>query len=219
MTLLFALGWFVFGFTVIAERPARALAALQARYAAARRRIALGRQVPDAFESMAAALRAGRSVPQAVAWFAAEGPEPLAGEFAVLVRAMHLGATFEEALAETARRTAAPGLDTAAYTLGPLRASGANLAAALEGMAGVLRRREAATAKLATLTAQAKLQLVFLAAVFPGLVGILFVMEPEMMLRLVREPSGRVFLLAGFGLQAVSFAGARRILNPQTLWK
>lgn len=216
--ILFGALWFLAGFVLVGDRPFRAVAAWRERMALAKRHAAIERQLPDAFDGMVAALRAGRSVAQAVEWFAHEGPEPLADELAAVGRAMQLGATFEEALGDAARRLALPGLQTAALTLGPLRAAGANLTLALEGMASVLRRRAATAGKLATLTAQARLQLIFMGAVFPALLGILFLMQPELIGRLFFDATGRLFLLLGLGLQVLSYAGARRILNPTNLW-
>lgn len=197
---------------------AGALPFVLAQRLAARRVARVERQFPAALDSLAAALRAGQSLSQAVAWTAREAPEPTAGEFGRLDRELQLGRTPEQAFGEWARRFPAAGPQAVALTLGPLRAAGANLIPAFEALSENLRRRAGSEEKMSTLSAQAKMQLRLLALLTPALAGLLFVLDP----RLARQLAGPEGLgIAGLAaaLQIAGVVMAKRILNPNTLWQ
>ncbi len=184
-----------------------------------RRIDALERQLPATLESLASALRAGKSFPQAVGWVAQEGPQPTAGEYARLSRELALGRTVDDVFARFAGRMPGRGLRTLAMTLGPLRRMGANLIPAFEGLAEMLRRRAETEEKLKTLTAQARMQLWVMGLILPALVGVLYLMAPEFMGPLFTTTGGRVVLGFAVFLQMLGLLMARRILNPEAMWK
>jgi tight adherence protein B len=178
----------------------------------------IDRQLPAALDAMASVLRAGQSLPQAVAWVAKEGPAPIKNEFAELSREMALGASLEEGMARMAARIPSRGLRSFSMTLEPLRAMGANLIPALQGMADVLRRRQSTVEKLATLAAQAKLQLWVMSLLLPALSAVMFVLEPRLMARLFTDSLGNVLLALALTLQATGMLLAKRFLDPKKLW-
>lgn len=197
---------------------AGALPFVVVRRLAAYRMAMVERQFPAALDSLAAAMRAGQSLSQAVAWTAREAPEPTAGEFGRLDRELQLGRTPEQAFGEWARRFPAAGPQAVALTLGPLRAAGANLIPAFEALAENLRRRAGSQEKMSALSAQAKMQLRLLSLLTPTLAGLLFVLDPRLAGQLT-GPEGIGLVALAAALQIAGMVTAKRILNPKTLWK
>lgn len=183
------------------------------------RRIALvERQFPAALDSLAAALRAGQSLTQAVGWTARETPAPTAAEFGRLDRELRLGRTPEQVFGDWSRRLPAAGPRAIALTLGPLRSAGANLIPAFEALADNLRRRAGSEEKMSALAAQAKMQLRLLSVLTPAMAAVLLALDPQVARRLL-APEGMGVLGLAAALQAAGVVTAKRILNPKTLWQ
>jgi tight adherence protein B len=176
-------------------------------------------QLPGTLEALAAALQAGQSLPQAVAWVAREAPAPISHEFARVSHELTLGRSIEEALFAMVDRIPGKGLRTLAMTIGPLRSMGANLVPALENMSTLLRRRQITEAKLKTLTSQGRMQLWVMAAVMPALLVVLHLMAPEFITPLFATPNGNLVLGVALGLQGMALLLARRILDGSRMWK
>ena len=93
-------GWFLGG-SIAAALGAVAAAVgvgMLRRRAAARTAAALDEELADAVRSLAAGMRAGLSVPQAIAYAAREGEPPLADGLARIVDRVELGGELEDAL-------------------------------------------------------------------------------------------------------------------------
>jgi len=176
-------------------------------------------QLPSTLDSLASALRAGQSLQQAVSWVANESPQPTSDEFNRLARELALGQTIESGLERVSQRLSGRGLRTVTMTVGPLRRMGANLIPAFEGMADMLRRRTATEEKLTTLTAQARMQLWVMGGILPVLVGLLYLIAPEFIGPLFRTQAGNVVLGMAGVVQVLGLLMARRILNPDRMWK
>lgn len=186
---------------------------------AVRRVAQIERQLPGALDALAAALRSGQSVQQAVAWVGKESPRPTNEEFSRLAKELTLGRTLEDGLHGMALRLPAPGLKTLAMTMGPLRAMGANLIPALEGMADILRRRAATGEKLSSLAAQGKMQLWVMGLMLPALSLVVFSMEPHLIARLFTHWHGNLFVILAVLLEFLAVVLARRILDPKRMWE
>jgi tight adherence protein B len=105
----------------------------------ARRRRRFEEQLPEAVELLARSLRAGDTLSGALAAIAREMPDPLGSEFGVVVGEIAYGRAPDAALARLEERLELP--DLRYLTLAVRIRSGAdgNLAAALDGLAKVMR--------------------------------------------------------------------------------
>jgi tight adherence protein B len=105
----------------------------------ARRRRRFEEQLPEAVELLARSLRAGDTLSGALAAIAREMPDPLGSEFGVVVGEIAYGRAPDAALARLEERVELP--DLRYLTLAVRIRSGAdgNLAAALDGLAKVMR--------------------------------------------------------------------------------
>jgi tight adherence protein B len=178
-----------------------------------RRHHKLARQMPDGLASLAGALRAGLSLPQALASLAEQQPAPFCQEFELVVRKQRLGMPLDQALAELEARV--PGNEVSMFVTAVriARELGGNLSESLERLADTLRRKLAMEDKIVALTSQGKIQgwIVGLLPIF--LAGVLSFMEPEAMKPLFTTAIGYVVLGAIAVLELIGFVVIRKIVN------
>lgn len=138
---------------------------------AARR--AVERAMPDACVSLAQALGAGRSLPQAMRYVGAHQKDPIGGEFMRVGFAMECGVAPDEALAGMLERLHVPGLDMVALALAVSKRTGAPLGELLGEAAASARDRIELVRELDVKTAQARMSANMVAAMPLCMMGFL----------------------------------------------
>jgi tight adherence protein B len=198
---------------VLVLAPAGAAPALGLAWLRRRRLARLSAQWPDATMLVAGALRAGSSLPQAIAQAARELPVPSGRELDLVAREQRLGVGLDAAMGSLERRVPLDGVVLFAAAVRIAQESGGNLAETLERLADTLRRKAAIEGRIDALTAQGRLQGWVMAAL-PLVVGAaLFAIEPLAMRPLVATWQGwlvcaAVIVLEGLGLHVI-----RRIVD------
>ncbi len=170
-------------------------------------------QLPDSLLSIAAAMKAGSSLVQALEIMVAETRGPIAQEFGLFMREMRVGVTYDDALANLMQRIPSEELRLVVAGMRISREIGGNLAETLERIADTLRRKNEMEGKIRALTAQGKLQglvMTFL-PVFLGV--ILYQMEPVHMARLFTEFYGWATLTVVIIMEALGYFFIRQIVN------
>jgi tight adherence protein B len=114
-------------------------------------------QLLDLVVSLAAALRAGRSLDQAVEAAGGEVASPIGQSIVAVSDRVALGTTLDASLHAWAAEIATPESRLIAGVLGLQRRTGGALAGPLDELAVTLRARRAAARELRSLTAQARL--------------------------------------------------------------
>jgi len=117
----------------------------------------LAQQLPDVFELLSQALRAGHSLASAMQLVANELPEPAATEFGRVFHEQNLGLKIEEALQNLADRMDI--LDVRLFVTAVLiqRQTGGDLAEVLDNISGVIRERVKLHGMVQALTAEGRL--------------------------------------------------------------
>jgi tight adherence protein B len=175
------------------------------------RRLAV--QLPDAVMMVSGALRAGSSLPQAIAQAARELPAPVGRELDLVVREQRLGVGLDASMAHLERRVPLEDVTLFAAAVRISQETGGNLAETLERLAETLRRKYAIEGKIDALTAQGRLQGWVMAVLPLGVAGALFAIEPQAMRPLLTTWQGwsvcaLVLVLEGLGLHFI-----RKIVN------
>lgn len=174
-------------------------------------RARLDEQVPDAMRAIAAGLRAGGSLPLAIAASGDEMPPPLGPHLARCAARIEVGMHVAEALDRLALDTGTVVCARLVETLQIGAAAGAALpgildggASAHEGWARLDRDRRAASAqvRLSAIVVGA-MPLAFLVLAGPAARGPMRV--------LLHEPAGWMLLAVGLGLDALGWAWMRRL--------
>lgn len=183
------------------------------RRAAARIAAALDDELADAVRSLAAGMRAGLSVPQAIAYAAREGEPPLADGLARIVDRVELGGELEDALGDWANQI---GTDDARLVVGVLalhRRSGGDLPRVLDQVAATLRERSSAAREVRALTAQARLSGAILGLLPIGFFGFLWMTSRSDIEGAFASPIGVGAMAGGVVLEAVAFLWIRSLLE------
>lgn len=170
-------------------------------------------QLADAVRSLAAGMRAGLSVPQAIAFAADEGGEPLASSLAKIVDSVSLGGALDDALDSWADEV---GTDDARLVLGVLtlhRRSGGDLPHVLDQVAATLRERTEAAREVRALTAQARLSGAILGLLPIGFFAFLWMTSRGDIEGAFESPIGIAAVATGVVLECVAFVWIRALLE------
>jgi tight adherence protein B len=170
---------------------------------------------PEALDIIARSLRAGHAFTTGLAIAAEQVPDPVASELKKLYDSQNYGRPFEEAILEFARR--APILDARFFATAVLtqRETGGNLSEILDNLTSVIRDRFRVKRQVRVLTAQGRFSGWVLAAAPPALAAMIFLVNPEHMLAMFRDPIGIRLLIGATVLQAFGTLLIKRIIDVE----
>lgn len=171
--------------------------------------------LPGAVDSMAAGLRSGASLRQAVAEAARATPALLGSDLAAVATAVDRGAGLVAALEDWGRRRPLPGvrLVVAALCLGA--ETGGATARAVDAVASTLRQRLAAQAEARALATQAQVSAVVMAVAPLAFCALSTATDPRSARFLLRTPTGLVLLSAGLALDAAGALWMARLTRVE----
>jgi tight adherence protein B len=131
--------------------------------AARKRRIhAICMQLPEAFELMSRAVRAGQTISGAMSLIGSQLKPPVAEEFAICCEQQNLGLPPDVALEELARRTGVMELQLFVVAMLVHRTAGGNPVEILDNLSEVIRKRVRLVGKARSATSEGRLQAVVL---------------------------------------------------------
>ena len=178
-----------------------------------RRMSKLTEQLPDVFEMMSQALRAGHSLASAIQLIHEQMPDPISTEFGRVFHEQNLGIKIEDALLAMADRVNS--LDVRFFVTAVLiqRQTGGDLAEVLDKIGGVIRGRIEVFGMVRGLTAEGRLSGWVLFAL-PILVFFAVLrMNPTYGEVLLNDPIGKIMLVVAAGMQLMGLAMIRWIVN------
>jgi tight adherence protein B len=170
-------------------------------------------QLPDVFELLSQALRAGNSLASAMQLIARELPDPAGTEFGRVFHEQNLGLKIEDALRNMAERVGV--LDVRFFVTAVLiqRQVGGDLAEVLDKISHVIRERIQLFGTVQALTAEGRLSGYVLLGL-PVLVFIvLMFLNPAYMSLLVTDASGKTMLTVAIVMQLMGWAMIKKIVN------
>jgi tight adherence protein B len=173
----------------------------------------LDAQLPAAADSLAAQLRAGLGLGQALGALATHQPAPLSQEVAFLLRRHRLGLTLDAALEEWPQRASSADLVLFVSALRVSRDLGSGLAEALERLGDTLRRRHMIEDRLRALTAQGRIQGIVVSLLPIALLAVLAWLEPAATQQFFTTREGLAALGLILALEIVGWWLIRRIVN------
>jgi tight adherence protein B len=173
----------------------------------------LAAQLPDVFDMMGQALRAGHSLAGAIQLIYEQVPPPIATEFAQVYHEQNLGIKIEDALQSMADRV--DSLDVKFFVTAVMiqRQTGGDLAEVLDNISNVIRGRIELAGLVRGLTAEGRLSGWVLLAM-PVLVFVAVTQfNPEYAAPMLEEPIGQTMLMVAGGMQLLGLAMIRWIVN------
>ncbi|MFH1417194.1 MAG: type II secretion system F family protein [Planctomycetota bacterium] len=170
-------------------------------------------QLPDVFELMGQALRAGHSLGNAIMLVGQQLPDPVGMEFARVFHEQNLGIKIEEALLNMSRRVGLMDVKFFVTAVVIQRQTGGDLAEVLDNISGVIRERIKLFGMVKALTAEGRLSGWVLLAL-PIVVFVLeLVVNPGYANLLLDEPLGQKMLIAAAISQLLGLALIQKIVN------
>ena len=155
-----------------------------------RRKRAFAEQLDSTLQMMAASLRAGYSLLQAVQAMGAEADSPTKDEFSRVLNETRIGRPLNDSLIEVANRMGSEDFNWVAQAIAINREVGGNLADVLDGVARTIRERNQLHRQVAALASEGKLSAVILMALPFGVTAFLTVANPGYLNRLFTTTIG-----------------------------
>jgi tight adherence protein B len=198
------------GFLVLGAFPI-----LTARRRARRRSALMQEQLIDAVTAIASALRAGRSLVQAMEVASDEVTDPLGGLLRDAVDRVALGVPLDEVLDDLAAQMGGPDARLVTGVLRLHRRTGGALAASLDDLVRTLRARRDGARDLGSLTAQARLSAAILGLLPFGFFLFLSVVARRDVEAAYRSAVGASAIGIGLALQGAAFVWIRALLRVE----
>ncbi len=179
-----------------------------------RRRLkAFGKQLPDALELIARALRAGHSLAAGFNLVAGEMSVPISVEFQRVYEEQNLGIPMDEALKNLTIRV--PNLDLKFFATALIlqRQTGGDLAEILDKIGSLVRDRFRIWGQVQALTGEGRLSGIVLLGLPPCLFAAVYYLNPDYVMVLFTDPMGKKMLAGGVIMQILGALVIRKIVN------
>lgn len=190
------------------------------KYRQGKRLKAFAGQLPDTITLLANSLRAGSSFLQGIELVTREARPPISEEFERVVREMSLGVALQPALNNLVRRVASEDLELMVTAINIQSQVGGNLATVLDSIAYTIRERIRIMGEIQTLTAMQRYSGYVITLLPVGLAGILFLISPTYISRMLQPkpeilglPAGIIFFIIGGISMAIGYVLIRRIVD------
>lgn len=171
------------------------------------------KQLPDALDLIARALRAGHAFTSGMKLVSEEFTDPIGPEFEETLDEINFGASVADALKNLIKRVECVDLKFFVVSVILQRETGGNLAEIIESLAHLLRERFKFRRKVRILSAEGKLNAVILLALPFIMFAALLVINPEYMQVLILDPIGRTVSMVAIVMMAIGVFFIRRIID------
>lgn len=177
------------------------------------KRDTFAKQLPEALELIARALRAGHSLSSGFQLVGEEMSHPVGTEFSRTFEEHNLGMPLEEALDSLTDRV--PNLDLKFFATAVVlqRQTGGDLAEILEKISRLIRERYTIFGQVQALTGEGRLSGIVLLAMPPVLFFVILGMNYDYVMMLFKDPMGRKMLAVTGILQAFGALVIHKIVN------
>lgn len=171
------------------------------------------KQLPDAMELIARALRSGHSLSSGINVVVEEMPNPIATEFLLAYEEQNLGVPIEKALKGMLRRM--PNMDLKFFVTAVTiqKQAGGDLAEVLDKIGYIIRERFKIMGQVQALTGEGRISGLVLQALPIGLFIIVYYMNPEYVMLLFERELGKEMLMMAIGAQIVGAFVIKKIVN------
>ncbi|MCC2955095.1 type II secretion system F family protein [Massilia sp. IC2-477] len=183
------------------------------RRARTRRLIHIERQLPEAADFIARALRAGHSFSNVLQIVGNELPEPLSGEFRIAREEINYGVPINEALHAMAARIPLTDLRYLIIAVLIQRDSGGNLAEILGNISQIIRARLKLVAHVRVLSAEGRMSAWILGLLPFAVAGMMLLTNPQYLSLLWTDPLGVRMLWYAAAMLVFGFVWLRKIIR------
>ena len=172
----------------------------------------LVKQLPDAIEMIARAIKAGQSTDGALQEVGRGFPPPIGSEISAVYDEVAMGLPFETAIRNLENRyPGIPDIKILCTTFIVQRETGGNLTEILEGLSSIIRDRFRFKMYVKALTAEGRTTSLLLGLIPFGFAAITWFLNPKYISILFVHPTGKKLLLCAIFLEALGFYVMRRM--------
>lgn len=174
---------------------------------------AFNKQLPDALELIARALRSGHSLSSGLHMVVEEMPNPISLEFSMAYEEQNLGVPIEQALKKMLRRM--PNLDLKFFVTAVAiqRQTGGDLAEILDKIGYVVRERFKIMGTVQALTGEGRLSGAVLMAMPIAIFFAVYYLNKDYVMLLFTEPLGRKMIAVGAFMQILGAVSIKKIID------
>lgn len=171
---------------------------------------------PDAIDMVVRMVRAGLPVMAAIRTIGDEAPEPVNAVFAGLADQVDIGILFDEALVQAGERVGLADFRFFAVAVSLQHATGGNIAATLDILADIIRKRRAARLRAKSTTGEVRVSAFILGSLpFVVITGLL-IMSPGYLTPLITDPRGNAIVGAAIISLGLGFLTMRQMMRRAT---
>jgi tight adherence protein B len=172
-------------------------------YLQKRRRLGeIHRQLPEALELMARALRAGHALFVGMKMVGEEMREPIGGEFRRSFDEISMGVSVPESLMHLRGRVDLMDVKFFVTSVNVQRETGGNLAEIIDSLGRLIRKRFELKKKIKALSAEGRISAIILIGLPFGIALVLQIMNPDYLVPLFTDPIGHV-MVAGAAIMMI----------------
>ena len=168
---------------------------------------------PDATDVIVRGIKSGLPVHDCLKMIARESPQPLAGEFRMLVEGLGLGQSIDDALEKMFSRMPTSEVRFFAIVLAIQQKTGGNLGEALGNLSAVLRARRLMREKIKAMSGEAVASAAIIGCLPPGVMVLVTLSTPAYMNQMFSDPRGHVMLLIGAFWMTCGILVMRKMIN------
>ncbi len=221
LSLLMALGGFLVGSLIIRNHlfsiPLAAILGIlpffYVHLKKKRRMQKFERQLPDAMELIARALKAGHAFSSGLKMVADEFDDPIGTEFGKTLSEINLGVSVADALKNLPKRVDCPDLGFFAISVILQRETGGNLAEILENIAFLVRERFRLHGQIRVLSAEGRLSAIVLIAIPFFVAFAISFISPDYIRTLFTDPFGKIMIVLALVMMALGVLVMRRMVQ------
>ena len=170
------------------------------------------RQLPDALELIARALRAGHALFVGLKMVGSEMREPIGGEFQRGFDEISMGASVPESMSHMADRVELMDMKFFVTSVNIQRETGGNLAEIIDSLGRLIRKRFELKKKIQALSAEGRISAIILMSLPFGMALILHFVNPEYLAPLFTDPLGQTMILGAVAMMIVGSIVMKRMI-------
>ncbi len=170
-------------------------------------------QMVDGLNILSNGLKAGLSLPGAIQIMVDECPQPLAGEFRLVIQEVQLGQSLERSLEALTKRIPLQDLRLFVASVNTIYSMGTGLVEVCDNAVSVIRERFRIERRIQTLTAEGRMQAAMLASAPFVLMFVLYFIDPSLVEKLFTTVAGMIILVFVCIFDLIGFLIIRKITN------
>jgi tight adherence protein B len=160
-------------------------------------------QLADGIDVIVRGIRSGLPVGECLNIIARESPEPIGGEFKMIVEGQRLGLTLKDVLDRAIERMPTADMRFFAVVLVLQQKTGGNLAEALANLSSILRARKKMADKVKAMSAEARMTASIIGSLPFILASVIWLLNPGYIELLFVDPTGKKMAIGGLIWMAI----------------